>query len=96
MPLFFIHARNSEFRARDDGAEHDTPEAALVVGIKSALAMVADEIGRGHRSAAVEVNVERENGTRLLSSVVVVSVSPLMVSEQGADEPFFADDGERT
>ena len=96
MPLFFIHARNSEFCARDDGVDHDTAEAALAAGVQSAIVMAGDEIGRGHRSAAVEVNVEREDGTRLLSSVVAVSVSPLMVSEQGADEPFFADDGERT
>ena len=96
MPLFFIHARNSEFRARDNGAEFDTPEAALAMGVKSAIAMAADEIGHGHRSAAVEVNVEQEDGTCLLSSVVAISVSPLIVAEQGSDEQLLANDDEHS
>ena len=48
----------------------------------------------GHRSAAVEVNVEQADGTRLLSSVVAISVSPLIVVEQGADEQLFANNGQ--
>ena len=86
MPLFFIHARNSEFCARDDGVDHDTAEAALAAGVQSAIVMAGDEIGRGFRSAAIEVNVEGENGTHLLTSVVAISVSPLMAVKGEADE----------
>ena len=86
MPLFSTHVRNSEFRTRDDGVEHDTAEAALASGVRSAVVMASDEIGRGHRSAAIEVNIESEDGTLLLTSVVAVSVSPLMAAEGGAGE----------
>ena len=78
MPLLFIHVRNSEYCARDDGTECDTPEAALAQGIKGALRIAADEIGQGRHNTAIVVNVEQEDGTRLLTSVVAVSVSPLM------------------
>lgn len=81
MPLLFIHLRNSGYCARDDGAEFATPEAALALGVKGALNIAVDEIGRGHRNAAIVVNVEQEDGARLLTSVVAVSVSSLMVDE---------------
>lgn len=80
MPLLFIQARNSDFWVRDDGYEHASPEAALAKGIQSAVAMAADEIGRGRRSAAVEVIIEQGDGVRLLSSVVAISVSPLVLA----------------
>lgn len=79
--LLFIHLRNSEFCTRDEGSEYDSPQAALALGVQSAMGMTADEVGRGSRTAAVVVNVEREDGTRLLSSVVGASVSPLLVTE---------------
>lgn len=78
MTRLFINARNAEFHSRDDGAEYERPEDALAFGVKSAMDIVADEIGRGERSAAVEISVERHDGTELLRSVVAVSVSPLM------------------
>ena len=81
MPHLFIHLRNSDYCARDEGAEFDTPEAALALGVQGALGVAADEIGRGSQNAAVLVNVEQEDGTRLLTSVVVVSVSPLTVAQ---------------
>ncbi len=78
MQTLFIHARNSTFLSRDEGAEYDRPEAALRMGIQGAVAMIADEIDRGERSAAVEISVEQADGTQLLRSVVAVSVSPLL------------------
>ena len=80
MPLFIIHTRNSDFHARDEGSDHADAAAALASGVQGAVALAADEIGHGHRSAAVEVNVEEPDGTRLLSSVVTISVSPLLAA----------------
>ena len=81
MPLLFIKLRNAEYLARDEGYEYDTAEAALAAGTRSAIDMASDEIDRGSRSAAVMINVEQEDGTRLLSSVVSVSVSPLIATD---------------
>lgn len=81
MPLLFIRATNSEFHSRDDGAEYDRPETALALGVQSAVAIAADEIDKGHCSAAIEVVVERDNGSPVLRSVVSISVAPLMTSE---------------
>ena len=88
MPLLFIHLRNSDYCARDEGGEFGSPEAALAAGVQGALGIAADEIGRGSESAAVLVNVEQEDGTRLLTSVVSVSVSPLMAVETNTREIF--------
>ncbi len=77
MPLLFIHARNSEFCSRDEGAEYAHPEAAMVSGVRSAVALAADEVNRGERSAAIEISIEQEDGTQVLCSVVAVSVSPM-------------------
>lgn len=87
MPLLFIHTQNSNYCARDEGAEFDTPEAALAHGVQGALSMATDEIGQGHQNTAVVVNVEQADGTRLLTSVVAVSVSPLMVGEPDPGDP---------
>ncbi len=78
MTLFFVHLRNAEFHSCDEGAEYDRAEDALSAGVRSAVALLADEIGRGERSAAIEVSIQRENGTELLRSVVVISVSSLL------------------
>ncbi|MGI4807120.1 MAG: hypothetical protein ACRYF2_03315 [Janthinobacterium lividum] len=78
MSLLFIHAQNSNFHACDDGAEYDQPEMALAMGLRSALALIAEEVNQGETSAAIEVSVERANGTQLLRSVVAISVSSLM------------------
>ena len=86
MPRLFIHVRNSEYRTSDDGGEYDSAEAALAAGVQSAVVMAGDEIGRGHRSAAVEVNVKGEDGTHLLTSVVAISVSPLMAEARAGSE----------
>lgn len=80
MPLLFIHARNSEFCSCDDGAEYDHPEAALALGVRSAIAIIADEVSRGERSAAVEISIASEDGTQVLSSVVALSVSPMIAT----------------
>ncbi len=89
MPLLFIHARNSEFHSSDEGAEYDHPEAALASGVQSAVALIADEVNHGERSAAVEISVEREDGTQVLCSVVVVSVSPMMLATQNSSDSTF-------
>ena len=85
MPLFFIHARNSEFHSRDEGAEYDHAEAAMASGVRSAVALIADEVNRGERSAAVEISIKREDGTQVLCSVVAVSVSPMILATQGLE-----------
>ncbi|MDX7954057.1 hypothetical protein P7D22_23230 [Lichenihabitans sp. Uapishka_5] len=81
MAFLFIHLRNSEYCARDEGAEFGTPEAALAFGVKGAVDLASEEIGKGRRSTAIVVNIEQEDGTRLLTSVVAVSVSSLMAVE---------------
>ena len=78
MALLFIHARNSQFHSCDEGAEYDRPETALALAVQSAMALITDEVGRGERSAAVEVSIEGKDGKQLLRSVVAVSVSPLL------------------
>ena len=78
MPLLFIHATNADFRSRDDGTEYDGPEAALAIGVQSAVLMAADEIAQGRPSSAIEVSIEREDGSSILRSVVSISVSPLL------------------
>lgn len=85
MPFLFIHLRNSDYCARDEGAEFDTPEAALAHGVQGALDIATHEVGQGRHSTAVVVNVEEEDGTRLLTSVVALSVSSLMVTNPRAD-----------
>ena len=72
MSLFFTQLRNSEYYARDDGSEHDSAEAALAAGVHSAMRMATDEVAGGRRSAAIEITIERNDGTRLLSSVVAI------------------------
>ncbi len=84
MPLLFIHATNSEFHSRDEGAEYDHPEAALASGVCSAIALIADEVGRGQRSAAIEISIERADRTQVLRSIVAVSVSPMILAERPA------------
>lgn len=86
MPFLFIHLRNSDYSARDEGAEFDTLETALAQGVQGALDIATNEIGRGRHNTAVVVNVEQEDGTRLLTSVVAVSVSALTVVETGLPE----------
>ncbi len=82
MSLYFIQLRNSAYRARDDGAEHDSAEAALAAGVHSAMRMATDEIDTGRSSSAIEVTIELSDGTRVLNSVVAVSVSPMMIAEK--------------
>lgn len=82
MSLLFIHARDHRFASCDEGAEYDRPETALALGIRGAVALVTDEIYAGERSAAVEVSIEREDGTQLLRSIVAISVSALLPAVQ--------------
>lgn len=78
--LLFIHAIDSTFHSRDEGAEYHRPEDALAFGVGSAMALMAEEINRGKNSAAVEISVRREDGTSVLRSVVSVSVARLLPS----------------
>ena len=82
MPLFSIELRNSEYYVRDDDAEYDNTEAALSSGVHSAVRMAADEITRGRHNAAIEVTISRDDGIHLLSSVVAISVSPIITAKQ--------------
>jgi hypothetical protein len=77
MPLFFIHAINSQFRSRDDGSDYDRAEDALIVGVRGAASLALDEIQQGRSNTAIEVRIEQEDGTTLLRSVVSLSVAPL-------------------
>ena len=79
MALLFIRAVNAEFISRDEGAEYSSPEVALAHGVRSAATLVADEIGNGRTSVAVEVCVEQEDGTALLRSIVSLSVAHLLL-----------------
>ena len=85
MPLFFIHCRNSEFYSCDEGADYDHPEAALASGVRGAIAIIANEVGQGERSSAVEISVKREDGTEALCSVVAFSVSPMILASRSAE-----------
>ena len=78
MPQFFIQATNSTFRSRDQGDEYDHPDIALALGIRSAIALVVDEIIKGERNAAVEISIENVDGTQVLRSIVAVSVSSML------------------
>ena len=78
MPLLFIHAVNAEYQSRDNGSEYAQPEDALAIGVRSAAILVADEVGKGMPSAAVEVRIEQEDGTIRLRSVVSLSVAPVL------------------
>lgn len=82
MPIFFIQLRDSKYYSRDDGTEHHSAEAALAVGVESAMRLASDEIASGCRSAALEITVERDDGKRLLHSVVALSVSPMIMAEK--------------
>ena len=79
MPFFIVRATDSQLQASDDGAEYPRPEAALASGVASAIALAAEEIAAGAQNVAVEVSVEGEDGTKVLRSVVAVSVSSLAV-----------------
>lgn len=81
MPKLYIHAINSGFRSRDDGREYDRPEDALTEAVLSAAALAVDEIHKGKTSTAIEVRVEKADGTPLLRSVVSMVVSALLPIE---------------
>ncbi|MEJ8630031.1 DUF6894 family protein [Sphingomonas sp. CFBP8993] len=78
MPKFFIHAIDSRLKTRDDGTEFDTSESALTSAIHSAAALAVDEIHKGQTNAAIEVRVERADGTPLRRAIVCMSVSSLL------------------
>ena len=78
MPQFFIQATNSTFRSRDEGADYDHPDVALALGVRGAVALLTDEIIRGKRNAAVEISIEKADGTQVLRSIVAVSVSDML------------------
>ncbi|MGI4795718.1 MAG: DUF6894 family protein [Janthinobacterium lividum] len=89
MMLLFIHATDTEFFSCDEGAEYDQPADALAEGVRSAVALLADEINQGGRSAAIEISVQLEDGTQLLRSVVSVAVSPLLPILPGSKQRTF-------
>ncbi len=86
MPLLFVHATNSTFFSCDEGSEYDQPADALAAGVRSAVALLADEVNQGERSAAIEISIQLEDGTQLLRSVVSVSVSPLLPVPAGLNQ----------
>lgn len=81
MPLYFIHAVNSEYECRDDGADYGSPELALFAGVQSAVGMVTDEIQGGSPNAAVQVSIESADGSLVRRSVVSLSVSPMFAGQ---------------
>ena len=87
MLQLFIHATNSSFRSSDQGAQYERPEDALAFGVRSAVAMLADEISQGEHSAAVEISVRREDGTQMLRSIVSVAVAKLLPDNLDSKTP---------
>ena len=79
LPRYFIHAVNSEYESCDEGADYDSAEFALSIGVRSALQIVSEEIEGGRTSAAGKVSIEQEGGSPVLCSVVSLSVAALMV-----------------
>lgn len=79
MPFLYIRTCNSEFSARDDGADYESSEAALAHGIQSAIEIITDEVQRGGRTAAVDLSIEDQNGQAMLRSVVAISIAPMMI-----------------
>ena len=80
MLQLFIHATNSTFFSCDNGAQYERPEDALASGVRSAVALLTDEINQGQQSAAVEISIRLEDGTQMLRSVVSVSVARLLAN----------------
>ena len=72
MPQFFIQTVNSTLVSRDDGSDYARPEDALIVGVRSAL--------------AVEVCIEQEDGTLVLRSVVALSVTSLLTGPHTTEQ----------
>lgn len=94
MPLFFVRTCNSDFHCLDGGSQYERPEDALAMGIEAAVGIARDEIQRGVPTAAVEICVEREDGEKILRSVVALSISPLSVeAEPAKSEKAAPDDG---
>lgn len=84
MPLLFVRTCNSDFHCRDEGSQYESPEDALAMGIEGAVDIARDEIQKGASTVAVEVCVEREDGKKVLRSVVSLSISPLSVEAESA------------
>jgi hypothetical protein len=78
MSTLFIHAQDARCHSYDEGSEYDSPEAALAVGVRGAVAMLADEVSRGSSSSAVEISIRSKNGSQLLRSVITLIVSSLL------------------
>ena len=89
MTLLFIHATNSRFFSCDEGAKYDRPADALAAGVRGAVALLAEEINQGERSAAIEISIQLEDGTQLLRSVVSVCVSSLLPVVAGLKQRTF-------
>ena len=83
MPFLFIHAINSDFHSRDEGAEYRQVQDALATGLQGAAALAADDLTKGKTSTSIEVRVEQADGTTLLRSVLSLSVAPLLVGSSG-------------
>lgn len=84
MTVLVISMRNAKFVSRDDGSNYSSVDEALAAGVDNAAILVAEEIIRGCCSSAVEVSVEGEDGSVLLSAVVSLSVSPLLAPSASA------------
>lgn len=78
MPIFYIHATNSSFRSSAPAANYDTADAALKVGIKSALDIATEEVRDGMPNPIVEVCIADLDNVVVLRSAVSVSVSRLL------------------
>jgi hypothetical protein len=78
MSALFIHVHNSKCHSRDEGGEYESPQAALAIGVRGAIAILSEEIIEGEISSAAEVSVRSANGLQILRSVVALSISPLL------------------
>jgi hypothetical protein len=79
MPRFSIHMINSEFESTDD-VDYPSLESARKAAIASATSIVAESIGQGEPTSAVEVQIF-ENDQMVSRQVVTLSVSQFTTGE---------------
>ena len=69
MQLLFIHATDAVSTSCDEGANYNSPEDALAVGVRGAVEILADDIKRGAHYATIEIGIKRGDGSQILRSL---------------------------
>lgn len=76
--LLFTRLINSKYDSCDSGDRYASAQDALQSGIRSAVALAAEQFEDEQGSVAVEVRIERPNGSVVLRSIVSTSVASLL------------------